>query len=191
MAKPRKTELPDEVIAWMNEDMENETTSGKGNDEEENASPEGIGATGFTNSPLVTYTKLSPFKNSPRNQPISKIIIHHMAGVASVESFGTIVTTPGREMSANYAIGNDGRIGLYCPEEDRCWCSSSAWVDNRGIAIEVVLQSGNLPFLFRCFLIGLSNRRLICVVHWSSFTIFSVRTIRRCAPLAASTSVII
>ena len=147
MAKPRKTELPDEVIAWMNEDMENETTSGKGNDEEENASPEGIGATGFTNSPLVTYTKLSSFKNSPRNQPISKIIIHHMAGVASVESFGTIVTTPGREMSANYAIGNDGRIGLYCPEEDRCWCSSSAWVDNRGIAIEVSNSKlgGNWP----------------------------------------------
>ena len=147
MAKPRKTELPDEVIAWMNEDMENETTSGKGNDEEENASPEGIGATGFTNSPLVTYTKLSPFKNSPRNQPISKIIIHHMAGVASVESFGTIVTTPGREMSANYAIGNDGRIGLYCPEEDRCWCSSSAWVDHRGVAIEVSNSKlgGNWP----------------------------------------------
>jgi len=137
MAKPRKTENPDEVIKWMNPDMEEETTSGKGDDEDLDATPEGVGAGGFTNSPLVTYTKLSPFKNSPRNQPISKIIIHHMAGVASVESFGTIVTTPGREMSANYAIGNDGRIGLYCPEEDRCWCSSSAWVDNRGIAIEV------------------------------------------------------
>jgi len=137
MAKPRKTELPDEVLKWMNPDMEDETTSGKGDDEDLEVTPEGVGAGGFTNSPLVTYTKLSPFKNSPRNQPISKIIIHHMAGVASVESFGEIVTAPGREMSANYAIGNDGRIGLYCSEEDRCWCSSSAWVDHRGIAIEV------------------------------------------------------
>ena len=136
MAKPRKTENPDTVMEWINPDMDEETASGKGEDLDNESSPQGIGS-GFTNSPLVTYTKLSPFKNSPRNQPISKIIIHHMAGVASVESFGTIVTTPGREMSANYAIGNDGRIGLYCDEEDRCWCSSSAWVDNRGIAIEV------------------------------------------------------
>ena len=136
MAKPRKTENPDTVMEWINPDMDEETASGKGEDSDNESSPQGIGA-GFTNSPLVTYTKISPFKNSPRNQPISKIIIHHMAGVASVESFGTIVTTPGREMSANYAIGNDGRIGLYCDEEDRCWCSSSSWVDNRGIAIEV------------------------------------------------------
>lgn len=92
----------------------------------------------FTNSPLVSYTRISPNKNSPRNQDkITKIIVHHMAGVASVESFGELVSKPARQMSANYAIGNDGRIGLYCEEKDRCWCSSSAWADNRGIAIEV------------------------------------------------------
>lgn len=92
----------------------------------------------FTNSPLVSYTRISPNKNSPRNQDkITKIIVHHMAGVASVESFGELVSKPARQMSANYAIGNDGRIGLYCEEKDRCWCSSSSWADNRGIAIEV------------------------------------------------------
>lgn len=136
MAKPRKTENPDTVMEWMNQDMDDETSSGLGNDESSETYPEGVGG-GFTNSPLVSYTRMSPYKNSPRNQPITKIIIHHMAGVASVESFGEIVTRPGRNMSANYAIGNDGRIGLYCDEEDRCWCSSSAWADNRGIAIEV------------------------------------------------------
>lgn len=136
MAKPRKTENPDTVMEWMNQDMDEETSSGLGNDESSETYPEGVGG-GFTNSPLVSYTRMSPYKNSPRNQPITKIIIHHMAGVASVESFGEIVTRPGRNMSANYAIGNDGRIGLYCDEEDRCWCSSSAWADNRGIAIEV------------------------------------------------------
>lgn len=147
MAKPRKTENPDEVMKWMNPDMDEETSSGQGNVEDlQEEAPEGIGA-GFTNSPLVTYTRMSPYKNSPRNQPITKIIIHHMAGVASVESFGEIVTRPGRNMSANYAIGNDGRIGLYCDEEDRCWCSSSAWADNRGIAIEVSNSKvgGNWP----------------------------------------------
>lgn len=92
----------------------------------------------FTNSPLVSYTRISPNKNSPRTEDkITKIIIHHMAGVGSVESFGEIVAKPSRQMSSNYAIGNDGRIGMYCEEKDRCWCSSSRWADNHGIAIEV------------------------------------------------------
>lgn len=91
----------------------------------------------FTNSPLVVYTRLSPYKNSPRKDPITRITIHHMAGVASVESFGEIVTRPGRNMSSNYAIGNDGRIGLYCEEKDRSWCSSSRDNDNKAITIEV------------------------------------------------------
>ncbi len=92
---------------------------------------------GYTNSPLVSYTQISPNRNSPRNQPISKITIHHMAGIMSVEQFGNLVANPAREMSANYAIGNDGRIGLFCPEGDRSWCSSDAWNDNRSITIEV------------------------------------------------------
>lgn len=91
----------------------------------------------FTNSELATYVKISPFKNSPRTQPITKVTIHHMAGVGSVESFGKIVTTPGRNMSATYAIGNDGRIGRYLEESDRPWTSSSSWNDHRAVTIEV------------------------------------------------------
>lgn len=91
----------------------------------------------FTNSSLVSYTQISPNRNSPRNQPITKITIHHMAGVMSVEQFGNLVANPAREMSANYAIGNDGCIGLFCEEKDRSWCSSSPWNDNRAITIEV------------------------------------------------------
>ena len=75
----------------------------------------------MSNSSLVTYTRISPNRNSPRNQPITKITVHHMAGVMTVEQFGNIVANPSREMSANYAIGNDGRIGLFCPEADRSW----------------------------------------------------------------------
>lgn len=91
----------------------------------------------FTNSSLVSYTRISPNRNSPRNQAITKITIHHMAGIMSVEEFGALVANAGRQMSANYAIGNDGRIGLFCPESDRSWCSSSAWNDNRAVTIEV------------------------------------------------------
>lgn len=91
----------------------------------------------YTNSPLAVYTRISPNRNSPRNQPITKITVHHMAGIMSLEQFGDLVANPGRQMSSNYAIGNDGRIGLFCPEQDRSWCSSSPWNDNRAITIEV------------------------------------------------------
>lgn len=91
----------------------------------------------FTNSPLVEYTRISPNKNSPRNNTIQAIVVHHMAGVMSVEQFGNLVANPSRQMSATYAIGNDGRIGMYCEEKDRSWCSSSSKVDNRAITIEV------------------------------------------------------
>lgn len=91
----------------------------------------------YTNSSLVEYTHISPNRNSPRNQPITKITIHHMAGVLSLEQFDSIVSKPQRQMSSNYAIDKDGRIGLFCPESDRSWCSSSAWNDNRAITIEV------------------------------------------------------
>ena len=92
---------------------------------------------GFTNSSLISMTRISPNRTSPRNQPITKITVHHMAGVCSIEQFGNIVANPAREMSANYAIGNDGRIGLFCPECDRSWCSSSPYNDHRSITIEV------------------------------------------------------
>ena len=91
----------------------------------------------FTNSSLVSYTRISPNRNVNRNQPITKITIHHCAGVLSVEQFGEIVANPNRQMSANYCVGNDGRIGLYCPESDRSWCSSSPWNDHRAVTIEV------------------------------------------------------
>lgn len=91
----------------------------------------------YTNSSLVSYTRISPNRNAPRNNTIQSIVVHHMAGIMSVEQFGELVANPNRQMSANYAIGNDGRIGLFCPESDRSWCSSSAKVDNRAITIEV------------------------------------------------------
>ena len=33
----------------------------------------------MSNSNLVTYTHISPNRTSPRNKPITKITIHHMA----------------------------------------------------------------------------------------------------------------
>lgn len=96
----------------------------------------------MSNSSLVSYTQISPNRNSPRNQPISKITIHHMAGDTTLQSFGASVAKTSRAMSANYAIDSDGNIGLFCPESDRSWCSSSAWNDNRAVTIEVANDGG-------------------------------------------------
>lgn len=91
----------------------------------------------MSNSPLVDYTKLSPNCNSPRNQSIRKITVHHVAGIVSVETIGNIFAPTSRGASSNYGIGNDGRRGLYVNECDRAWTSGSASNDNQAITIEV------------------------------------------------------
>lgn len=96
----------------------------------------------MSDSALVSYTAISPNCNSPRSQPITKITVHHMAGNTSLEAFGSIVGKESRQMSANYAIESSGRIGLFCHEADRSWCSSSPWNDHRAITIEVANDGG-------------------------------------------------
>ena len=96
----------------------------------------------FTNSSLVSMVSISPNRNIGRYDivngvrvapitKITKITIHHWAGVGTLDTFKNIVMNPNREMSANYAIDVNGKIGLFCPEADRSWCSSSQWNDNR------------------------------------------------------------
>lgn len=96
----------------------------------------------MSNSSLISYTQISPNRNSPREQPISKITIHHMAGNMTLQGFGALVAKESRQMSANYAIDSQGNRGLYCPESDRSWCSSSPWNDHRAVTIEVANDGG-------------------------------------------------
>lgn len=91
----------------------------------------------MSNSNLVSYTKISPNKTSPRNHAIDTITIHCVVGQCSVETLGNIFAPTSREASSNYGIGNDGQIGMYVEEKDRSWCSSNAANDNRAITIEV------------------------------------------------------
>ncbi len=101
----------------------------------------------MSNSPLVQYTRLSPNCNSPRNNQIRKITIHHVAGVCSVETLGNIFAPVARQASSNYGIGSDGRIALYVNESDRAWTSSSPENDHQAITIEVSNSAvgGNWP----------------------------------------------
>lgn len=96
----------------------------------------------MSNSPLVTYTKLSPNHSGKRNHTIDTVTIHCMAGNASVETCGAIFADPNRNASSNYGIGSDGRIALYVDEANRSWCTSSASNDHRAITIEVANNGG-------------------------------------------------
>lgn len=91
----------------------------------------------MSNSPLVSYTKISPNKSSPRNHKIDTVTIHCLVGQCSVETLGNVFAPTSRQASSNYGIGYDGRIGMYVEEKDRSWCSSNAANDNRAITIEV------------------------------------------------------
>ena len=91
----------------------------------------------MSNSKLISYTKISPNRTSPRNHKIDTVTIHCMVGQCSVETLGNIFAPTSRQASCNYGIGADGRIGMYCEEKDRSWCSSNAANDNRAITIEV------------------------------------------------------
>ena len=94
----------------------------------------------MSNSALVDYTKISPHRDSPRNNKILKITVHHMAGNLSVETCGNVFQT--RKASSNYGIGSDGRIALYVDEKDRAWSTANPGNDNQAINIEVANDGG-------------------------------------------------
>ena len=96
----------------------------------------------MSDSKLVNVTMISPNRDHPRNHKIDTVTIHCMAGNLTVETCGRMFLQESRQASSNYGIGSDGRIGLYCHEEDRSWCSGSAANDNRAITIEVANDGG-------------------------------------------------
>lgn len=90
----------------------------------------------YTNSKLISYTKISPNRNSPRNHEIDRVSVHCYVGQVTVEDGAAWLTTTKAQASCNYFIGTDGRIGLFVPESDRSWCTSSSANDNRAVTIE-------------------------------------------------------
>lgn len=101
----------------------------------------------MSNSSLVNMTMLSPNHSGHRNQPITKIAIHHTAGAISAATIGQIFRPTSRQASCNYGIGNDNKIVLCVDEANRSWCTSSSWCYNRAVTIEVAnsANGGNWP----------------------------------------------
>lgn len=98
----------------------------------------------MSNSSLVSYTKISPNRTSPRNHKIDTITIHCYVGQVTAKAGcnGKRFTTYNRisGASCNYVVGYDGSIGLCVPESDRSWCSSNKPNDHRAITIEVACE---------------------------------------------------
>ena len=102
----------------------------------------------YTNSSLVSYTKLSPNHSGQRTHGIDRITPHCVVGQCSVETLGNIFLPTSRQASSNYGIGVDGRVGMYVEEKNRSWCSSSAANDQRAVTIECASDSAE-PYAFK------------------------------------------
>lgn len=95
----------------------------------------------MSNSPLATYTKISPNRTSPRNHKIDTISIHCAVGQFTAKellNLSHFVKYDAKKgSSCNYAVGRDGSIGIGVEEKDRSWCTSNRANDHRAITIEV------------------------------------------------------
>nr|DAL90518.1 MAG TPA: CW7 repeat protein [Caudoviricetes sp.] len=101
----------------------------------------------MSNSPLVSYTKLSPNHSGQRTHAVDRITPHCVVGQCSVETLGNIFASTSRQASCQYGIGVDGRVGMYVEEKNRSWCSSSNANDQRAITIECASDATH-PYAF-------------------------------------------
>lgn len=90
----------------------------------------------FTNSELVSYTKLSPNHSGHRKHDIDRITPHCFVGQVTVERIGKEFAPTSKKASCNYGIAKDGQVALVVDEQNRTWCSSSPDNDNRAVTIE-------------------------------------------------------
>ena len=103
---------------------------------------------GYTNSSMISYTKLSPNHSGQRTHSIDRITPHCVVGQCSVETLGNIFLPASRQASSNYGIGVDGRVGMYVEEKNRSWCSSSNANDQRAVTIECASDTKS-PYAFK------------------------------------------
>ena len=101
---------------------------------------------GYTNSPLIDCTVLSPNHSGQRTHKIDRITPHCVVGQLSAERIGACFPN-GREASCNYGVGYDGRQCLIVEEKNRSWCTSSRENDQRAITIEVASDK-TAPYAF-------------------------------------------
>jgi hypothetical protein len=79
---------------------------------------------------LTSYSE-----SSPRTMRVDTLQVHH-ATTTSLAACRALMDAGGRQVSANYAMGNDGNLMLVVPVERRAFTSASSY-DNRSITVEV------------------------------------------------------
>lgn len=87
-------------------------------------------------SKLATVFVSSPNRDKQRTNKVIYFTPHCMVGQMTAKRCGELFARSSYQASSNYGIGTNGDIAGYVDEEDRSWCTSSAWNDNRAITVE-------------------------------------------------------
>lgn len=95
----------------------------------------------MSNSNLISKTVRSPNHSGERKNPITIITPHCFVGQVTLDNGLKVFQPTSKKASCNYLIDKYGKIGLCVDEENRSWCSSSAYNDNRAVTIEVASDS--------------------------------------------------
>lgn len=104
-------------------------------------------------SPLTDKIKESPDNSGQRWYAVTRITPHCWVGQVSVENGLNYFYNTERQVSSNYIIGTDGRVGGCVREEWRAWTSSSRDNDNRAITIECASDAKS-PYAFNSAVYG-------------------------------------
>jgi len=97
----------------------------------------------MSNSKLATVKVPASTSNysSYRDYKISKITVHHMAGVLTAKECGRVFQASGRGASAHYGIGSDGKIGQYVDEAYAAWADGNRTSNHKSVTIETANSS--------------------------------------------------
>lgn len=99
-------------------------------------------------SPLTNKIRESNDNSGNRKYKVTRITPHCWVGQVSIENGLEYFATTSRQVSSNYIIGSDGRVGGCVREEYRAWTSSSRDNDNRAITIECASDTKS-PYAFK------------------------------------------
>ena len=98
-------------------------------------------------SPLTDKIRESGDNSGNRTYKVTRITPHCWVGQVSIENGLDYFATSSRQVSSNYIIGSDGRVGGCVREEWRAWTSSSRDNDQRAITIECA-SGDKSPYTF-------------------------------------------
>lgn len=100
----------------------------------------------IADSQLVSYVWESPNYTAMSNKKIDTIVIHHAAGMLTLDQFAYCFRERNPKSSggsSTYAIDNNGRVGQFVPESQRQWCTGSYTIDSHAVTIELANDSLN------------------------------------------------